>query len=112
VPAVLTSDQQATKSMQGSRTQDWDAAREEYDLPAKHIDTSKLVVFMDEPTTSLDYRTCKSIGKQINDLAGQYEGRLQFFIATHDPTLIENPRSKCVSFYQSPVGTMQGGQEL
>jgi len=67
---------------------------------------SQLIVFMDEPTAFLDYDNKYKFRDKINDLLKEFSPRLQFFIATNDPILIEKtPGCRYINLYQKPAGS-------
>lgn len=65
---------------------------------------AQLVVFMDEPTAFLDYRSAYKFVDRIQEALARYNPRLQIFIATNDGTLIENaPRCSYINLYTQPA---------
>ncbi len=72
-------------------------------LPFDVRPRSRLLILMDEPTTSLDYKASKHFARTLQEMTNEYAGRLQFFVATHDPAIIELSGTQCLNFYETPV---------
>lgn len=67
--------------------------------------SARLVVLMDEPTTSVDMLSRRRLVLEMQEVAQKYQGRLQFIVATHDENFLV-PQSKCVNFYKTPVASV------
>lgn len=85
---------------------------EDCKVPDALRERSSLVVLMDEPTTSLDYRASKRFARDLQEMTEKYAGRLQFLVATHDPALIELSGTQCLNFYEHPITVQDGPPEF
>lgn len=70
---------------------------------------SQLVVFMDEPTVYLDYRNRFRFKDRLEATIATYGDRLQFFIPTNDPILIERlGDARFINLYEQPAVSTTG----
>lgn len=77
--------------------------KEDRQISPEQRANATLIVLMDEPTTSLDYKASKHFARTLQEMTHEYAGRLQFFVATHDPAIIELSGTQCMNFYETPV---------
>ncbi|OGE19652.1 hypothetical protein A3J19_02005 [Candidatus Daviesbacteria bacterium RIFCSPLOWO2_02_FULL_41_8] len=94
------------------RTKDewnWQFKGKPLDIP----EDAHLILFMDEPTIALDYLNLFKVRDMILGAVRKYSPRLQVFIATNDPILIERtPEAKFVSLYGQPATSFSSFSEL
>lgn len=72
-------------------------------VPGEKRNSSRLLVLMDEPTSTLSYRNKYQFRDTLLELAQRYAPRLQFFVATNEPVLIEHTDCLFLDFDTTPV---------
>jgi len=77
-------------------------------LPHEKAGSENVVILMDEPTTSLDYRADKRFTEMVRSFSGRYPNRVQFYIATHESRIIDLAGTNCINFYKDPVTVTDG----